>query len=252
MTLASPFATVAAHTEHTNTKHIMRTKALLLTAALGLASVATSMAQVYSVNVVGYINVPVPATGFALIANQLNASPNNSLNSVLTGNIETESQVLKFANNNYLADIYDGSAWVDFNTGAASTTTVAPGEGFFFYNAGTARSITLVGEVRIGNNLNVTTPPGQFNLMSSIVPQDLTLDAASGFPTGAAATENQFISYNAATQGYNPIKVYDGAQWVDFDSGATVPTPSVVVGQGFFFYNAGSAASVWSRNFNPN
>ena len=69
LTLVPHFATVTPHTELTQHKH-MRTKALLLTAALGLASVATSMAQaVYSVNVVGYINLTMKP-GFNLVANQ--------------------------------------------------------------------------------------------------------------------------------------------------------------------------------------
>ena len=37
----------------------MRTKTLLLTAALTAAGALTSMAQVYSINIVGYINLPV-------------------------------------------------------------------------------------------------------------------------------------------------------------------------------------------------
>ena len=49
---------VLSHT--VNKKQNMRTKTLLLTAVLGLASAATSMAQVYSANVVGYVNEPYP------------------------------------------------------------------------------------------------------------------------------------------------------------------------------------------------
>jgi len=47
----------------------MRTKTLLLTAALMAAGVASSMAQVYSVNAVGYVNLSIPG-GFSMIANQ--------------------------------------------------------------------------------------------------------------------------------------------------------------------------------------
>ena len=46
----------------------MRTKTLLLTAALSAAGIATSMAQVYSANAVGYVNKLIP-TGFSMIAN---------------------------------------------------------------------------------------------------------------------------------------------------------------------------------------
>lgn len=228
----------------------MRTNALILTAALGLASAASSMAQaVYSVNVVGYINVTMKP-GFNMVANQLVAG-NNSLNSVL-GVVPDETQVLKFTSGNYSSDIYftDLGGWVDPNSGAASTTTVAPGEGFFYFNPAQAdRVATLVGEVRTGNGLNVTHPPG-FSLVSSIVPQTLTLTPDNGFNP---VEEMQYLTFNAATQTYNDGSFYfaDLGGWVNGNTGAaSVPTPTV--GQGYFIFNPGNVNHVWSRNFNPN
>src|ERR1035437_742604 len=52
----------------------MRTKVLLCAAAMA-ASLASSMAQnVYSLNVVGYVNVTLPAQQFYAVANPLDAS----------------------------------------------------------------------------------------------------------------------------------------------------------------------------------
>lgn len=49
----------------------MRTKTLILSAMIGVAGIASSFAQnVYSVNVVGYINLTL-TTPFSMIANQL-------------------------------------------------------------------------------------------------------------------------------------------------------------------------------------
>src|SRR6266545_7604189 len=60
----------------------MRTKALFLTVALSAAGIATSMAQVYSVNAVGYVNVTIPGGNkFALFSNPLIAAT-NTLNSL--------------------------------------------------------------------------------------------------------------------------------------------------------------------------
>ncbi|EEF62403.1 hypothetical protein Cflav_PD5038, partial [Pedosphaera parvula Ellin514] len=59
LTLASRLEIVPLHTEQHNKK--MRTKTTLLTAALlavGAIS-ATAQSNVYSLNVVGYINVPI-------------------------------------------------------------------------------------------------------------------------------------------------------------------------------------------------
>src|SRR5512139_1316589 len=71
-----------AHRNNKNSKH-MRTKTLLAMAAMSVAA-ATSWAQVYSVNAVGYVNVTIPADGakLALLANPLNGT-NNQLNTIL-------------------------------------------------------------------------------------------------------------------------------------------------------------------------
>src|ERR1700674_3452751 len=64
----------------------MRTKTLICAAALLAAGVATSMAQsnVYSLNVVGYVNVPTTGGGFFnMIANPLN-NANNSITNLFS------------------------------------------------------------------------------------------------------------------------------------------------------------------------
>jgi hypothetical protein len=226
----------------------MRTKTLLLTAALGIASVATSMAQaVYSVNVVGYVNLTL-ARNFNLVANQLDATPNNTLGSVFPS-VPNNSQILKFSNNNYTRDDFDGTGWVDSETFEPSTRSVNPGEGFFFYNptAGPL-TVTTVGQVRTGNGLSVPLGAAQFSLISSIVPQDIALTTANGVPL----TQNmQYLSFNAASQTYNTRLDVDGGAWLDSETFEPVPAPTATVGQGFFLYNPG-AATAWTRNFNPN
>jgi len=224
----------------------MRTKALLLTAALGFAGVATSMAQaVYSVNVVGYINLTMKP-GFNLVANQLKASPNNKLDTILPA-AAIESQVLKFANNNYSSDISDGANWLDAGSGNASTTTVSPGEGFFYFNPGaTDAGVTLVGEVSTGNGLTVALAPG-FSLVSSIVPQEISLSAANGFPQ---VLEAQYLTFSAATQSYSGL-INDGTGWLNAETGAPADAKPAV-GQGFFVFNPGNTAFNWVRSFNPN
>lgn len=225
----------------------MRTKALIITAALGLASAASSMAQaVYSVNVVGYINLTM-RPGFNLVANQLKASPNNALNNVFPA-VPADAQVLKFVNNDYTIDLFDGSGWVDYTTGLPSATTVSPGEGLFFYNPDPANAnVTLVGEVTTGNNLTVGIPSG-FSLLSSIVPQQIALSAANGFN---AAGDFQYITFNAATQNYDVASLFDGTDWLNYETGLPVSVPTPSVGQGFFIFNPDVPVS-WTRSFNPN
>jgi hypothetical protein len=229
----------------------MRTKTLLLTAALGAASIATSMAQaVYSVNIVGYINLTMKP-GFNLIANQLNnGSPANRITTLFTDPPE-ESQVLEFAGGNYHSDIYirDLGGWVDAIEGTASTTAVDPGEGIFFFNAALSdHPVTLVGEVILGAT-TVTLNPG-FTLFSSKVPMNIDVTPANGLIAGE---EDQFLTFNALTQNYNTglINLADLGGWVDQVSG-TPTAPSLVVGQGAFYFNASvGTPRAWSRTFTP-
>src|SRR5713226_3736027 len=88
----------------------MRTKTLLLTAALSAAGALTSMAQVYSVNIVGYINLSIPA-GFSMMANQLNNSVDNKVTTLLPAP-PLGTAVFQFvpASGSYLSIDYAG-AW---------------------------------------------------------------------------------------------------------------------------------------------
>jgi hypothetical protein len=166
------------------------------------------------------------------------------------GVVPDETQVLKFANGNYGADIYfaDLGGWVNPNTGEASTTTVSPGEGLFYFNPAAAdRVATIVGEVKTGAS-SVTNKPG-FNLISSVVPQQLTLTPDNGFNPGE---EMQYLAFNATTQKYEEAILYfaDLGGWVNGSTGTpTIPTPAV--GQGFFLFNAGNANNIWNRVFTP-
>src|SRR6266496_2681666 len=81
------------HRNH-NTIH-MRTKTILVTGLLVAAGITTSTAQaVYSVNIVGYINKSLPP-GLSLISNQLNASPDNKVQT-LFGSPAGQVTVYKF------------------------------------------------------------------------------------------------------------------------------------------------------------
>jgi hypothetical protein len=194
---------------------------------------------------VGYINLTLNP-GFNLVANQLVASPNNKLDTVLPG-VPAESQVQKFIGTGFNVDIYDGAAWLDNATGNPSATTVSPGEGFMFFNPGGAPiTSTLVGEVRTGNGLTVPVVPG-FNFLSSIVPQEISLTAANGF---AQVSEMQYQTLKADGSGFD-ILINDGAGWLDNSTGNPADARPRV-GQGFVIFNPDAVNHNWVRDFNPN
>jgi len=216
----------------------MRTKTLLLTAALTAAGVATSMAQaVYSVNMVGYINASVPV-GFTMLANQLNASPDNKVTTLLAAPPEG-TQVYKFnpATGGYIFIQYIDGAW----EGDDLDMTLSPGEGVFL-SAVSAFTATFVGEVALNSSVSVG---GGFSVVSSALPQSLPLSGAPpaglAFPVGEG---DQVYQYNPATGGYTFNQYIDGA-W-EGDGGGAAPVPAI--SEAFFVNNAGATKS-WARVF---
>ena len=220
----------------------MRTQKLLVAAAALVVSAATSMAQVYSQNIVGYINLAIKP-GFNLVANQLNnGAGSNSLNVVFPGQPDGASiYTFNPGSGSFTIDISDTGAWVDSVSGNPSTTVVNPGRGFFFYSpSATTNTVTLVGSVQIGTNtINVN---GGFSLLSSATPESYQL-TGTNFPAADGFT---YYQYSAGTFVQS---IFDTGAWVDSISG----NPSTVrpsVGEGFFMFNPGSATN-WVRVFNP-
>src|SRR5438876_2203881 len=131
----------------------MRTKTLLLAAVLSAAGVASSLAQVYSVNAVGYVNVSLTA-GLNLICNPLKVTAGNDLNHVLP---LTDADI---GTTVYTYDTsFHNSSYLGTTLGWTPNLTVAPGQGFFIsINAG--KTVTFVGEVPQGLDSNISVRNG--------------------------------------------------------------------------------------------
>lgn len=208
----------------------MRTKTLLLTAAVVAAGIATSSAQVFSVNAVGYVNVSVPK-GFSMIANPLKAATNTV--GALFASAPDGTVVYKF-NSTTGAYSVNGKDFGDF---ANPTESLNPGDGAFINNpTANAFTVTFVGEVVQGNQTNAL--PKGFSLKASIVPQQGQLDTVLGFP---AVDGDTIYRFNNASGRYTIH---------NFDFGAWDSPPSPAVGEAFFVKKV--AAVNWVRNFSVN
>ena len=222
----------------------MKTKTSLLTALIAFAGGASLMAQVYSVNVVGYVNAPVQV-GFNLLSNPL-VNGTNGLAQVLP-TVTNGTRVYKRITSgpdagNFSIDIYNGGVWYDEASEAVSTTTLSPGEGFFVLSS-VATNITFVGEVKTGST-SVPLNSG-FNLIASVVPQRYEL-ISPDFPV-----VNGYQHYKLKPDSTYAVSVYNNG-WFDIDSELPVQVYSSDVNtpaQGFFILNPGSATT-WSRTFN--
>jgi len=188
------------------------------------------MAQVYSLNVVGYYNVTVPANSMQMIANQFNTT-NNTLAALIPAP-PVNSQFFKYVTGTgYSVSTFDEFDLVWSPDGAS---TLNPGEGGFFMNAGgTPLTLTFVGEVPQGSLTNAI--PDGYSIRSSMVPQAGTVDAL-GFPPVANDQIFKFVS------GSYQVYTFD-----EFDLVWAPSLPSVDVGESFFVSKVGAAN--WVRNF---
>jgi hypothetical protein len=214
----------------------MRTKTLLLTAALCAAGIATSEAQVYSVNAVGYVNTPL-LKNFNLISNPLNnTGTGGNVVKTLFASLPGGSQVYVFNGTNFDTAIVD-----DFTgeiTGPAADKTVAPGNGVFV-RVDAAGTITFVGEVPAGSLVN-DIPKG-FSVKASQVPQAGKLVDDLKFP---AAEGDQIYKYVNASGTY-AIYTFTFGAW---DAPAGFPAdPTLDVGEAVFVRT--DVAKAWTRDF---
>ena len=237
----------------------MRTKTLLLAAAISVAGLVSSQAAtVYSQNVVGYINYTLPAHGFAFVANQLDLSPSNDVNSVLAnGMVSGETKLFLWNGTGYKAFTYYNAVdaapspggWYDssFNL---STNTLNIGEGAFLQNPGASPiTATFVGTVRQGTN-NTAIALG-FNLYSLAYPVATNIDsfpATSGqdhyFHWNGTGYDRVLTYYNSVDAAPSPAGWYDSSFVLQSTNASYMPT----VGESFFFQHFGSPTN-WTTDF---
>lgn len=198
----------------------MRTKTLLLAASALVAGLTTLHAQVYSQNIVGYVNV-VLTNGFTMVANPLNAT-NNDLNTLFPSAGFGDNIYQYVPGTGFTQSTYLGSWSPDL--------TVNPGSGIF-YSTGTIQTNTFTGTVMTGTMTN--SIPGGFSIKSSQVPQSDTLENL-GLPAGFG----------------DNVYYYRGGAYVQSTYlGSWSPDLSPAVGEAFW-YSAGSPI-LWTRTFNP-
>jgi hypothetical protein len=232
----------------------MRTKTLLLAAAAALAAgILNSQAQVYSANVVGYVNIPVTPNAFKLVDPALDVDgtgTNNTILSLLSTNLATGTFVYVFNGTgydilNYAPLTRGGSPVWSLNGTNASTYPLNPGEGFWVLDPSDT-NIVEAGTVLQGSLTNKYVPPtGVFNLVASQVP----LSGGVTTTLGYTPTQGDFIylyngsgydiyNYAPLTRGGSPVWSLNGV----------ADEPQISIGQSFWLLPA-SATPSWNVNF---
>lgn len=200
------------------------------------------MAQnVYSLNIVGYVNVPVTNGVLALIANPLKPANGdyNITNVVKLADGTSAGSVLYKWNKNTVSwdawDWFDSFGWFSPNGDGFANL----GEGFFLSSA-INQTITFVGEVQTGTSTNTIT--AGLNLLGNKVP------VAGNEPGGTVGAAGDTVYTWDGVQWINQ-DYFDGYGWFDLNSSET-NGPALRVAEGFFYLNTG-ASKDWIKTLNP-
>ena len=211
----------------------MRTKTLLLMAAVVAAGITSVSAQVFSVNVVGYVTTTLQGNArYTLISNPLEAGTNSTI-ATLFADLPSGSTVFKWSGSQFTSYAKGVLGFL----GAAQTDKLVPGEGAFVLTpAGSTNiPITFVGEVQQG--LLTNAMPVGFSIISSRVPVAGTMTQL-GY-TNAVAGDTVFkwdaTAQNYVSSTYNVIL------------GGLNPDPTLGVGEAVFISK--TTAGNWVRNF---
>jgi hypothetical protein len=256
----------------------MKTKALLIAAATLVAGVVSTEAQVYSENIVGYVNQPLLAN-FNALANPLDNPTGNSITNLIQnpiipafgGGYFDGSYVYIWNGTSYNIYQFDSS----FDTGIADASDtyplpppiINPGTGFFFNSANTNTTNTFIGQVHIGSgtypgtstNTLPSSPVESF--VSSVLPIGGGISSVLGLtnpspggpgngPLDGTYLYLPVISGTGHFSGYNIVQ-FDSTQTTGFANAAdtgSVPEPVIPVGGSFLINNQSGAPISWVQS----
>jgi hypothetical protein len=246
----------------------MRTKTLLIATAAALAAgIISSQAQVYSQNIVGYVNTPIPA-GFVNIANPLDASGGNN----------TITNIIPVFSGNYDGDglyLWNGSSYTQYTIDSGQPTGVGnasdsapvappvinPGIAIFIQNTVGLITNTFVGTVHIdgaGSSTNVVGVTTNFlgtgfRYVASKLPIGGGISSVLQLPHDGSLDGSGIYVPNIVSGQVHGFTQYtiDSGQPSGFGNAsdsAPASEPQIPVGTGFFIQNTAGAEN-WIQSY---
>jgi len=215
----------------------MRTKTLLIAAAALAATVISSQAQVYSANIVGYVNFVSSTVSpkFEMICNPLDNGTN------------TVASLFPAPPGGTSLQLWSGSAFSTITYapklggwGANGSLVINPGKGVFISVGGTSPyTNTFVGNVVPNTGLNGTNVIGTgFQTASSLVPYTDSVTNTS--------TINLVVPGGTQLQAWNPVsQTFNTFTYSPKLGGWTPSVPVLSVGQGVFIQNTSGGPINW-------
>jgi hypothetical protein len=227
----------------------MRTKALLGLAALAV-SAATCVAQnVYSLNIVGYVNVDVK-TGLNLISVPLKPSDGNKniTNTIVLPDTAENSEIYKWTGTGWSTDI---PTWIaGFGWFSAQPVTMELGEAFFLKSTVDTK-VTFVGEVETGDAIPYTMKPG-INVVANKVPVEESWPGKTGTVVNGKEGDNIYTWTPGGNAWSSPWSYITDYGWFGPGTADPVEGPVLKVGSGVVYQVASPTANTtWTRSFTP-
>jgi len=250
---------------HGNTKtqpnKKMRTKTLLVAVAALALSLATSQAQVYSANVVGYASVPLQSSVTYLLTCPFTVGVSNGANEVFNPPLPDFSQLNIWNGggyDTYFSDTGSTSGWDDVNQNPIPNAPILQvGIGFFLVPSANVTN-TFVGQVavNIGTTNSVVLNNSVTYLLSCAVPYSGAI--TNGGPSGGGPA----LSSDNGLPDFSQLNIWNGGGYDTYFSDSTSPSlwddvnqnpigtpPSISVAQGFFLIP--SATFTWKVGLTP-
>jgi len=201
-------------------------KTLLIAAAALVAGVVSSQAQVYSANIVGYVNATCPAGTLTLLSNPLDNGTN------------TANDVFASLPNKSTVQLWNGSGFTSYTKGAtgfAGNPSLPVGAGFFVSSVANYTN-TFVGNVVPapgGNTATNSLPAGTLALIGSKLPVSGNFNDVG---------TNSF-NLNASLPNKSTVQLWNGSGFTSYTKGATgfTANPAYTTAMGFFVNSASAA-----------
>jgi len=243
-----------------------------------------AQSNVYSLNIVGYCNVPANG-GYSFLSNPLDAGNNNALAVFPNPNPGggglgpwDGSSIQEWTGAGFKVSVFD-SLTDDTTTGftdasganAVPVPVLTSGKGFVFFNGGAyatnGNNITFVGNVRgpgtntlvmaqraipyaIGSMLPISGPIRQIGF-ANVNPDPSGTSGQLG-PLDGANVQFLKVTSNGQAAGYD-VSVFDSLTddtttgFTDASGANAKPEPNISIGRGFFFVNGSSSTFTWTQ-----
>jgi hypothetical protein len=243
----------------------MRTQNVLAVAAAALAAgVVTSQAQVYSQNIVGYVNNAV-GNNYSVQSVPFDAANGNALTNLVVNSGQLDGAYVYVWGGHsfsiYTLDSTMATGVADSGDSVAVPAPVLnPGTAFIINNGtGTPTTNTYVGTVHIGSgsypgtSTNFIAANALYSFIAPVIPVGGGISSVCGL-TNNGSLDGDYVYVpnivNGLFKGYT-ISTFDSSMATGFgDSGDNVqaPEPQIPVGGGFFFNNANGTPVTWIQS----